>query len=161
MLTRLQNVFNSKTFVFLLLSISITISSYAATVYRWVDSKGQSHFSSTPPKNTQTERLEIQKTGAQAPALLKSSEHITGTDHNKKAQKDGIENEAEVRHKKSKYTKEESAKYCQQSRELSTRMNGNLQRRVEQPDGSFRKLNESEIKKYKTQAKEGINRYCQ
>mgnify|MGYP000689955568 CR=1 FL=1 len=169
MLTRLKNVLISKIFVFFLLFISASHSSHAATVYRWVDDQGQSHFGSAPPKNTQTERVQIRKSGSKAPALTsnlspnseENADSVNDENEQEKGQETEAGSESEAVQKKSKYTQEERAKYCQQSRNLSTRMNGNLQRRVEQPDGSYRKLNESEINKYKAQAKTGISSYCQ
>jgi hypothetical protein len=58
------------------------------------------------------------------------------------------------------YSTEDKVKYCQRSRDLLQQMNGNTQRRFEQPDGSFRKLAKNEIEDYQSQGREGIKHYC-
>jgi len=43
---------------------------------------------------------------------------------------------------------------------LLANMNGSTQRRFKQEDGSYRKLEQSEIADYQSQAQEGIKNYC-
>lgn len=138
------------------LILSITLSallstSHAAKIYRWVDDKGLPHYSEKPPRETQSETLNIQAAGTGSASTSSSSAP-------NKIKKETVKTEAVK--KEDKISAEDKAKFCQQSRTLLERMNGNTQRRFEQPDGSFRRLEETEVTDYKTQANEGIANYC-
>lgn len=137
------------------LVLSIVLSallstSHAAKIYRWVDESGLPHYSEKPPREAQSETLNIRPAGTGTAPSSSSSK----TSNTKKEVKE------ETAEKKESISAEDKAKFCQQSRTLLERMNGNTQRRFEQPDGSYRKLEQAEIADYKAQANEGIASYC-
>lgn len=126
-------------------------TSYAAKVYHWIDDNGRTHYSETPPRDIQTETLNVRPAGTGTP----SSSYSSKTSDVKKETKATTEESLTTEH-----SPEDKAKYCQQSRTLMQRMNGNTQRRFEQPDGSYRRLEQAEIADYKAQAQTGIESYC-
>lgn len=135
------------------LILSITLSallstSHAAKIYRWVDEKGLPHYSEKPPREAQSETLNVKAAGTGTASTYSSN------------QPSKVKAEVEEPIKEDSLSKEDKDKYCQQSRTLLERMNGNTQGRFEQPDGSYRKLEQSEIADYKSQASEGITAYC-
>ncbi len=128
-------------------------TSHATKIYHWVDEDGRSHYSETPPRETQAETLNIRAAGRGSAASASSSK----TPVKKKAE---VEKPIEEESLTAEHSPEDKAKYCQQSQTLLQRMNGNTQRRFEQDDGSYRKLNQAEIADYKAQAQTGIASYC-
>jgi hypothetical protein len=142
----------------LILSIVLSAllsTSHAAKIYRWVDENGLPHYSEKPPREVQSETLNIRPTG-------------TGTASSSSSSKpNSVKKEAKVESPEEKeegltaeHTPEDKAKYCQQSRDLLAQMNGNTNRRFEQSDGSYRKLEQTEIADYLSQANNGIASYC-
>ena len=129
------------------------VNSFAAKIYHWVDEKGQAHYSETPPRNITSKKLEVRAAGTGSAQSSASSDPS--------ATKKKVSEKKSEKEIKSQHTPEEKAQYCQQSRDLIQNMNGNSQRRFEQPDGSFRKLTEAEIADYRSQAQAGIKAYCQ
>lgn len=131
-----------------------TLASYsnAAKIYHWVDEQGRSHYSENLPRDQQAKAMNIKAAGTGSAGSAASPTKSIEKPQSKAPAR--TELKAEV-------SPEDKAKYCQQSRELLQQMNGNVQRRFEQPDGSYRKLTESEIAGYKAQAQEGISNYCQ
>lgn len=137
--------------VFSIIFSALLSTSHAAKIYRWVDENGLPHYSEKPPRETQSETLNVRAAGTgSAPTTTTSAPSSTKQESVK----------TETAKKDDSISAEDKAKFCQQSRTLLERMNGNTQRRFEQPDGSFRKLEESEITDYISQAKEGIASYC-
>ncbi|MEH6450748.1 MAG: DUF4124 domain-containing protein [Oleispira sp.] len=145
---------STSTLLLSLIFSSLLSTSHAAQIYRWVDDNGQPHYSENPPREIEAETLNIRATGtgsASTPSTSSASKSATKPKTSKK-EEDNLTAE---------HSPEDKAKYCQQSRDLAQQMNANTQRRFEQPDGSFRKLEQSEIADYRTQAQSGIDRYCQ
>lgn len=128
-------------------------TSHATKIYHWVDEDGRSHYSEKPSREIQSETLNIRATGTGTASSSSSSK----TSNVKKEIK--VET-AEEKSLTIEHSPEDKAKYCQQSRTLMQRMNGNTQRRFEQPDGSYRRLEQAEIADYKAQAQSGIESYC-
>jgi hypothetical protein len=129
-------------------------TSHAAKIYHWVDENGRPHYSENPPREIQSEALNVQATGtgsAGSPAASTTSKPATKSSETKSEEAEGLTAE---------HSPEEKAKYCQQSQKLLQQMNANTQRRFEQADGSFRRLEQAEIADYKAQAQSGIERYC-
>lgn len=150
MFARLYHALLVASFIF---SISIS-TSYAAKIYHWVDDKGQSHYSETPPRDITSNKLNIRPAGTGTAQNTDSS--IASTTKKKAA-----DSKPESKTVKTQHSPEERAKYCKQSQDLMKQMNGNLQRRFEQEDGSYSKLSESDIADYRSQAQAGIKNYCQ
>lgn len=148
MLARLYHALLVASFIF---SISIS-TSHAAKIYHWVDDNGQAHYSETPPRDITSNKMSIRPTGT---GTAQSKTSVISSESKKESTKDTSSKE-----QKSQYTPEEKAQYCKQSQDLMQQMSGNMQRRFEQPDGSFRKLSESEIADYRSQAQAGIDNYC-
>lgn len=142
-------------FLMILAFISLTSMSHATKVYHWVDEQGRSHFSENPPRDADAKKLNIKPAGAgSSAATSESGSSSANTQKNKQS------SDSEEPTSMTKLSAADKAKYCQQSRNLLQQVSGNVQRRFEQPDGSYRKLTESEISKYKMQAQEGIKNYC-
>ena len=136
--------------------ISLTPISHAAKIYHWVDEQGRSHFSENSPRNADAKKLNIKPAGTGS-GVTSSESNSNSVNTQKKTQpSDSAEQSS-----KTQLSAADKAKYCQQSQTLLQQMNGNVQRRFEQPDGSYRKLTESEVSEYKAQAQEGIKNYCQ
>lgn len=142
----------------LMLSIALSFlfsTANAAKIYHWVDDKGRPHYSETPPRDISSEAFNIKAAG------IGSAGSATASSTSKPVTKSTkIKSDEEVT-LVTEYSPEESAKYCQQSRALLQQMNGNTQGRVKQPDGSYRKLEQTEIEDYRAQALSGIDNYCQ
>lgn len=150
--------FISVTLVFLCFLGSSIIPSHAAKIYHWVDDKGQPHYSENPPREIQAKELNVRAAGtgsAGSSSALSASKNKT-----KAATKSVKKTSDEEQSLTAEHSPEEKAKYCQQSRTLLQSMNTNTQRRFEQPDGSYRKLEQAEIADYQAQAQSGIERYC-
>ena len=144
----------SSTAIFLGLMASIMMSpSQAAKIYHWVDENGRSHYSENLPHNTEAKALSIKATGKGSAGSASTIK--TETKLQKPTTTENTEKTLVV-----EYSPEEQAKYCQQSRDLLANMNGSTQRRFKQEDGSYRKLEQSEIADYQSQANEGIKNYC-
>lgn len=140
--------------IMLIIAFSAVLStSHAAKIYHWIDEDGRSHYSEKPPREVQAETLNIRPAGTGTPPSSYSSKDSTAKKEvaTEASEKEGLTVE---------YSPEEKAQYCQQSRILMQRMNGNTQRRFEQPDGSYRRLEQAEIADYKAQAQTGIENYC-
>lgn len=134
---------------------ALVSTSHAAKIYHWVDDNGQPHYSEKPPREVSSETLNIRPAGTGTASSSASSSAPTAT--KKKAEVDKSNEEEGLT---AEHSPEDKAKYCQQSRALLQQMSGNTQRRFEQPDGSYRKLNEAEIADYRSQAQAGIDSYC-
>lgn len=143
-------------FIMILALASLSSASYAAKVYHWVDDQGRSHFSENLPRDAPAKKLNIQPAGTGSNDI-KSESSSSSNNTQKKPQTAGRAQQE----LKTEVSSADKAKYCQQSRDLLQQMQGSVQRRFEQSDGSYRKLTESEISKYKVQAQEGISNYCQ
>lgn len=140
--------------IFSLASGVMFSTSHAAKIYHWVDDQGRSHYSENLPHNIQAKKLNIKTTGV-------GSAGSSSSPTEKTPEKSTSANSDEKKSLTAEHSPEDKAKYCQQSRELLQNMNGNTQRRFEQPDGSFRKLEAAEIADYKAQAQAGIKNFCQ
>lgn len=137
----------------LMLSLVFTFllpAAHAAKVYHWVDENGRPHYSENPPREIQSEALSVSATGTGRAATPSTSKSATKP-AKAKDEKESLTTE---------HSPEDKAKYCQQSRDLLQQMAGNTQRRFEQPDGSYRKLEQAEIADYRAQAQTGIDSYC-
>lgn len=133
---------------------ALTSTSHAAKIYHWLDENGQPHYSENPPRKIHAKTLNVHATGtgsANSTTALSTSKPTTKSTENKSEETEALTAE---------HNPEDKAKYCQQSQTLLQQMNANTQRRFEQPDGSFRKLEQAEIADYKAQAQSGIERYC-
>lgn len=142
--------------LFFVILASFTTNSYAAKVYRWVDDNGNTHFSESIPRDTESEALNVRTAGTGSP-----SSASTSTENKKNSKDKNTAAEKPATQLKPEVSPEDKNKFCQQSRELLQQMNGNVQRRFEQPDGSYRKLTQDEMSNYKAQAQAGIENYCQ
>jgi hypothetical protein len=149
MFARICHTFMLTSFIF----GALISNSFAAKIYHWVDEKGQAHYSETPPRNRVSEKLNVRPTG-------KGTAESSTSPNPSEVQKETADKKPKEAIK-GEHTPEEKAKYCQQSRDLIQNMNGNSQRRFEQPDGSYRKLTPAEIADYRSQAQAGIEAYCQ
>ena len=150
---------SSATLILILISSSLIPTCYAAKIYHWVDNKGQSHFSENAPRGAQSGALNIRETvTSSADRTAKTEKSKTTTQST--TQSTTIRDDDKER-LTAKHSPADKAKYCQQSQGLLQQMNGNTQRRFEQPDGSFRRLEQAEISTYKAEAKTGIKNYCQ
>lgn len=147
--------FTSASLMVLLMIMSTLATSHAAKIYRWVDDKGQPHYSENPPRDIQAEALNIRASGTGSAGSAVTSSAPSSSKKVTSAVK-----ESATESLTSEHSSEDKAKYCQQSRDLMQQMNTNTQRRFEQPDGSFRKLDQAEISDYRTQAQTGIENYC-
>mgnify|MGYP000215188771 CR=1 FL=1 len=148
--------FLNATLLFVLLMTAGLSNSYAAKIYQWVDEQGKTHFSENPPRDIKAKTLNVKATGKGSGGNTASSAQNTAkTDQEKNKDK------AQEKELKPEISPEEKAKYCNQSRELLQQMNGSVQRRFEQPDGSYRKLTMDEMDNNKVQARQGIADYCQ
>lgn len=140
----------------LISSILISIASapvQAGKIYRWTDENGQMHFSENPPRGIETETVKVKvQSGAGGGSAVSSRPTAT------KAPEKPVEEKQELT---AEYSDEDKAKYCQQSRDLLTQMQGNPNRRFKQEDGSYQKLSEEQRADYLAQAKDGIERFCQ
>ena len=146
----------SMTTLILSLTLSFLFSTAnAAKIYHWVDDKGRPHYSESPPREISSEELNIKATG------IGSTGSATASSTSKSATKSTKTKSDEKVILTTPHSPEDRAKYCQQSRILLQQMNGNTQGRVEQPDGSYRKLEQTEIADYRAQALSGIDNYCQ
>lgn len=132
---------------------ALLATSHATKIYHWVDEDGRSHYSETPPRETQAETLNIRAAGRGSAASASSS----SAPIEKKAK---VEKSVEEESLTAEHSPEDKAKYCQQSQTLLQQMNGNTQRRFKQEDGSYRKLDQAEIADNKAKAQAGIASYC-
>jgi len=145
----------------LISSLVISIASapvQASKIYRWTDENGQMHFSENPPRGIEVETVKVKvRSGTGVGAATSSTPSTTSRPSTKTAQKPTEEKEGLT----TEYSKEDKAKYCQQSRDLLTQMQGNPNRRFKQEDGSYQKLTEEQRADYVAQAQDGIERFCQ
>jgi hypothetical protein len=145
---------SSATLILILISSSLIPTCYAAKIYHWVDNKGQPHFSENAPRDVQSDALNIRATGTS------SADKTATTDKSKTTTQSTTIRDDEKERLTTKHSPADKAKYCLQSQGLLQQMNGNTQRRFEQPDGSFRRLEQTEISTYKAEAQAGIKNYC-
>jgi hypothetical protein len=145
---------SSATLILILISSSLIPTCYAAKIYHWVDNKGQPHFSENAPRDVQSDALNIRAT------VTSSANRTVTTDTSKTTLKSASIRDDEEERLTAKHSPADKAKYCQQSQGLLQQMNGNTQRRFEQPDGGFRRLDQAEISTYKAKAQAGIKNYC-
>jgi hypothetical protein len=146
--------FSSTALILGLVFSALIPTCYAAKIYHWVDDKGQPHYSENAPREIKSETMNVKATGtgsAGASDTAPKSQPAAKPKAIKSNEKESASAEQ---------SPEDKAKYCQQSRDLLQQMNGNTQRRFEQPDGSFQKLEQTEIADYQSQAREGIKNYC-
>jgi len=147
--------FTSASIMVLLIIMSTLATSHAAKIYRWVDDKGQPHYSENPPRDIQAEALNVRSSGTGSAGSAATS---SASSSSKKVKNTIKEPAAESL--TSEHSSEDKAKFCQQSRDLMQQMSANTQRRFKQADGSFRKLEQAEIADYRAQAQAGIENYC-
>jgi len=147
--------FASASLMVLLMIMSTLATSHAATIYHWVDDKGRPHYSENPPRDIKAEALNVRASGTGSAGRAATS---SASSSGKKVKNTIKEPAAESL--TSEHSSEDKAKFCQQSRDLLQQMNTNTQRRFEQADGSFRKLDQAEIADYRAQAQTGIENYC-
>jgi hypothetical protein len=141
----------------LILSLALSflsLTASAAKIYHWVDDKGRSHYSETPPRDIASEALNIKAAGTGSAGSASTSST------SKSATRSTVSKSDDEESLTAEHSPEDKAKYCEQSRVLLQRMNGNTQGRFEQPDGSYRKLEQAEIADYRAQAQSGIASYC-
>jgi hypothetical protein len=144
--------FSSTALILGLVFSALIPTCYAAKVYHWLDDKGQPHFSENAPRAIKSEIMNVKATGAGSAGTSNTAA---------KSQPDAKTIKSDEKERVSaEQSPENKVKYCQQSRDLLQQMNGNTQRRFEQPDGSFKKLEQTEIADYQSQAREGIKNYC-
>ncbi|MGK0248121.1 MAG: hypothetical protein ACI910_000849 [Oleispira sp.] len=135
---------------------------YAAKIYHWIDDKGQPHFSENAPRAIKSETINMSASGTGSSGASdtgSSGASDTATKSPLTAKPKAVKGD-EKESASAEYSPEDNAKYCQQSRDLLQQMKGNAQRRFEQSDGSFRKLEQTEVADYQSQAREGIKHYC-
>ena len=140
----------------LMLSLVFTFllpTAHAAKIYHWVDDDGRPHYSENPPREIQSEALNVNATS-------KGSAGSSATSSASKSATKPAKTNNEDKSLTAEHSPEKKAEYCQQSRALLQQMAGNTQRRFEQPDGSYRKLEQAEIADYRAQAQTGIDSYC-
>lgn len=145
-------MFSRFSLMLFLFSMAFMSSTQAAKIYRWVDENGTAHYSQNPPRELQSETLNIRATSKGTASSNSVKTNINNAEKTESKEAESLTAE---------HSPEDKAKYCQQSKNLLQQMNGNTNRRFAQEDGSFRKLSEEEIADYRNKAQKGISDYCQ
>lgn len=135
----------------------LTAFNVAAQAYRWVDEKGQIHYSSQPPQNEKSERIKM-------PALPKLN------DSDVRAKEDAVAQAKAKEAKQENLDRAAQQRTDQDNEQLKTACEGmrkDLALYRSQPksrvivDGETRRLTEEELTKRMTDLEASISKNCQ
>lgn len=146
-----------KYIIVMVMITSFTAFNAAAQAYRWIDDKGQIHYSSQPPENEKSERIKM-------PSLPKLNE--ADTDVNEKLtvkQKESADKQAkldETARQKTAQTNEQLKKACDGMRKdlALYRSQPNVRIKV---DNEARRLTPDELTKRIGDLEKSINENCE
>ncbi|MAK90857.1 MAG: hypothetical protein CMI08_03055 [Oceanospirillaceae bacterium] len=147
----------SVTYLLPFVLVSLYSASASAEIYRWVDDKGQTHFSSQPPEGN-AQKAERYNVNVQRPA-----ENVEGYKLPSWQTEDEEKPEAEPEAEKEQQTqadKEKAMKNCQRARDYKERVTTNFSRRFKQPDGEIRPLTDDERQREIEKANKLIEQNC-
>ncbi len=137
-------------FTLLLATVCLTIQ--ADTMYRWVDEKGQTHFSNLPPadkaKNTEEYKMRVSN-----PADKVDGYKINTDKENKTATETSESSEQKV-------SKAEADAACAKARKHKEVVSTNYSTRFKQEDGEYRPLSDEQRATQIRRADEQIAKYC-
>ncbi len=135
------------------LLLSGITSVQAATVYKWVDSQGQTHFGSQPPLGLDSERL---NTRIHAPAAQAGSSEQAATDGSEeRAQKEA---DREVKRQVAQ-EQAELETFCRDMRTRLAQLKNNP-RLLAEVDGQMVRLSEEERQNRIRETEEKISEFC-
>jgi hypothetical protein len=136
------------------------VMAQTASVYRWVDENGITHFTDLPP-----ESADVQNTGIRYqrtnPAAVQArlNQNQEAAQANRENLAEASERAAETREEK-KISERERKERCQKAREQSTSYDTahRLYRRT--PDGGREYLSDDEIDKARSEADKSVSEWC-
>lgn len=137
------------------ISLLLSISAFAAPIYKWVDAQGVTHFASEPPPNQTAESISRSTFQPTAPLNPTLQPALDGTAEDSKTQADIVR---EVRQQ----VAEETAalkKYCAETRHNLAQLENNP-RVLAEVDGKTIRLSEQERQARITELKETISERC-
>lgn len=133
----------------LLLGTTVTVS--AATIYKWVDAQGQTHFSSQPPTGQESEQLTSRSWSA--PAV---------TDNQPAAEQSPDQQQKKIDADVKQQVRQEQARlktYCQDMRTRLAQLNNNP-RLMSEIDGKMVRLSEEQRQERIREANDKISEFC-
>ena len=140
-----------RTIVAALVMLAFSATSQAASIYKWVDAQGVTHFDAQPPAGQETQQIDIK-----APAAASSS--ATSSPPKNDAQNEQRTIDAEV---KKKIAQEEAQRSedCKILRTNLAQLQNNPRVR-EQVEGGLKRLNDDERKARTTETEAAIRDSC-
>jgi hypothetical protein len=135
--------------IYLILAISTSLN--AGSIQKWTDENGNVHYGDAPPVKTKSENVRVQSApsnpGKALPRLNSSD------DSDQAAGGNDEDNKQEV-------SEEEASKNCAIASADLDIINNSIRVKLQEPDGSVRYLNESEIAERKAAAQAQVSRFC-
>ena len=125
----------------------------AATIYKWVDEQGQTHFGSRPPAGQDTQQFNSRSQGA--PATSPGTSQSAAADNTDQQQK---KIDAEVKRQVAQEQAQRKT-FCQGMRTRLSQLNNNP-RLMSEVDGKTVRLSEEERQKRIRESEEKIREFC-
>ena len=138
----------------LLLTLACPGQAQATSIYKWVDKKGEVHFSQTPPPSGQAKQVNPDYAG---PATPSDDEEAAPTTHQPPPKKEADDLNKPV----TVVDKDQAKKACKAAREQLKQLRNPTNRLMTQgSDGKYRALTDAEIKARIKRAEQVENKAC-
>jgi hypothetical protein len=140
------------------LLLSLSVSTMASEVYKWVDAQGVTHFGSQPPQGQEATQINTTLPPPKAPTSegLPAPEDLPPLDS---AEPDQEAIDEKVRQEVA--AKEaERRKYCETVRTNLSQLQNNPRVRVAEENGEMRRLTEEERQERIEEAQQAIAEHC-
>lgn len=145
--------------VLIALLLSLPVAAAAAKMYRWVDAKGQVHFSQVPPAGRTFESLAKPAPASEEPAAPMAGDTATRTFLERVDTESRARAETEAQRKAAA---DDARAQCDRARARVAFLDERTPRRLatENPDGSVSRMDESEFARRRDAAQHEIDAYC-
>lgn len=132
------------------LFFTVSATSQAGQIYKWVDAQGQTHFDAQPPAGQPTQQIDVQKAPPAPPRPSPAAGSVQG---DQKAIESKVKKQIAVQETK-------RAKYCEDVRTNLVQLQNNPRLR-EEVNGDVRRLTEEERQTRIAETQKTISENCQ
>jgi hypothetical protein len=129
---------------------TVSVSSYGATYYRWVDKEGITHYTSAPPQGIPSEKVSMGAGSSPYPATAPETAPARETT-NPSSPPTVSQQEAQLK----------DEQLCQAAQDRMKTLDSGRRLRVPTDDGGFRYLSEEDLAEERAVTQRAIDQSCQ
>lgn len=141
----------------IMLALSVSVTNLQAEVYKWVDEKGQTHYTQTPPRHIEAETVKTRKGPTVTPAQSQQAVD-TMIEQQASADEAKLKQQAEASAERDKAQK--LAKNCEIAKNNLKKYQDNPNGRRINAQGEVERVDEKQRQKRIAELQKDIQKYC-